>query len=451
MIRRALSQEPDLKPRLEHSRHCTSACLFPPIEVLSQYQHRRVYCVSNCSLQSTTDETTSYIIVKPKLSIFNHLALNTLKQQTMKSISFKASFFISLRITRADAFQCAPSNTASSCPFGTTQWRRATEAQPQRNSHNRKDSMESGMVADPAILDVVSYLPSLTLGDPIVGLAHSRPSPTVEAEILSNMSHVALDLFGFLNPERFLLRLSALLGRMMLMAADYDVDHKISADEMLFQGGMLALSAKQFMSSWCRIRGAQQKYGDVSFRERVVYQLFFSPVGVSWLQFRSLVASCVDRVEVQPNETLETINHNGEQVAYWLYNGQVAMRHRADSPLAQEMHHRRGKPVGRQVSIEDSKVDGKSTKEFGLLAGPGALSALVDFGVEEDGAGESLQLVVGDMGATMMRVNVAKLRELMDDDEKIDKTVRNLVLLSRRSKMQSVFAAANETVAVQSA
>jgi hypothetical protein len=190
MIRRALSQEPDLKPRLEHSRHCTSACLFPPIEVLSQYQHRRVYCVSNCSLQSTTDETTSYIIIKPKLSLFNHLTLNTLKQQTMMSISSKASFLmIFLRITRADAFQCAPSNTARSCPFGTTQLRRATKAQPQHNSHNRKDSMERGMVADPAILDVaVSYLPSLTLRDPIVGLAHSRPSPTVEAEILKLVS-----------------------------------------------------------------------------------------------------------------------------------------------------------------------------------------------------------------------------------------------------------------------
>jgi hypothetical protein len=214
---------------------------------------------------------------------------------------------------------------------------------------------------------------------------------------------------------------------------------------------MLALSAKQFMSSWCRIRGSSQKYSDVSFRERVAYQLFFSPVGVSWLQFRSLVASCVDWVEVQPNETLETINQNGEQVVYWLYNGQVAVRHRADSPLMQEMHHRRGKPVGRKVSTEDSKLDRKSTKEFGLLAGPGALAALADFGVVEDGAGESLHLMVGDMGATMMRVNVAKLRELMDDDEKIDKTVRNLVLLSMRSKMQSMFAAVNETVAVQSA
>jgi hypothetical protein len=310
------------------------------------------------------------------------------------------------------------------------------------------------MVVGPTLL---FDLPSITLGDPTIFglLAHSRPPPTVEAEILSDMAHVAVDLIGFLNPELLWLRLSTLLGRLMFMAADYDVDQRISTEEIFFQGGMLALSAKQFTSSWCQMSGGAsiaQTYGEVSFRERVVYQVIFSPAGLSWLQFRSLVATCIDWVEAQPNETLDTINQNGEQVAYWLYNGQITVRHRTDSPLmAREMHHRRGKPLGRKKINEDRKEDGNSiTTEYGLLAGAGAWTALVDFSFEENSngaAGESLQLLVGVKGATMMRFKVAKLRELMDDDEKLDKAVRNLVLLSMRSKMQSMFAAAihNET------
>jgi hypothetical protein len=187
-------------------------------------------------------------------------------------------------------------------------------------------------------------------------------------------------------------------------------------------------------SSWRQMQGFMtQVYDDVSFRDRVVHQVLFSPVGVSWLQFRSLVATCIDLVEVQPNETLDTLHQtSGEQVAYWLYSGQVTARHWSGSPLmVLQMHNRRGKPVCRDNSIsdEDSNVDGKSAisiKECGLLAGSYAVSALVDLGdIEEDngtGAGQSLQLTVGEKGAAMMIINVAKLRGLMDDAEKFDKT-----------------------------
>ena len=307
-----------------------------------------------------------------------------------------------------------------------------------------RSSVELKLLPDPSIIEglvnTVS-LPSLTLADPMMLFAYTKPTPLVEAEILNNIAHLALDLFGFLTPERFLLRASALLGRLMLMAADYVPDEKITTDELIFQCGMLGLTTKQLLSSWKKMVGAPQNYRDISFRDRVVYQVLFSPVGVSWLQFRSLVASCIDWVDFAPQEALRTTNEEGELIAYWLYNGKVAVKHESDAYMTQIMHRRRGKPVSEKgdVSVKSKKRD------FGILADHGAFSALVEYDSDESDVVASSLLVAGETGATVLRINVTCLRDLMDDDENLDKTIRNLILLSMRSKIQALFSAVNQT------
>ena len=89
---------------------------------------------------------------------------------------------------------------------------------------------------------------SLLLGSvaaPLAGLttAGSSVPPTLEAEVLTDLSHVSLDLASlFLGSGVLVLRLAAVLGRLCSIGADYLPDHKMLPEEMIFQSFMLLLA-----------------------------------------------------------------------------------------------------------------------------------------------------------------------------------------------------------------
>jgi hypothetical protein len=73
--------------------------------------------------------------------------------------------------------------------------------------------------------------------------------PSLEAESLTVMAHLALDFSGFaLSPSRSLLRLFAVLGRIFAISADYVVDHSIHTEELIIQLFLISVAVKELLS-----------------------------------------------------------------------------------------------------------------------------------------------------------------------------------------------------------
>jgi hypothetical protein len=75
--------------------------------------------------------------------------------------------------------------------------------------------------------------------------------PNVEAEVLTDMSHLALDFTSLLNSssKKALLKRSLVIGRVLVILADYLPDHSIHPEELVIQLFMLGLAIKNLASS----------------------------------------------------------------------------------------------------------------------------------------------------------------------------------------------------------
>jgi hypothetical protein len=71
--------------------------------------------------------------------------------------------------------------------------------------------------------------------------------PTVEAGLLTGMAHVMLDFSGFVNPSKRELRLFALIGRLLVLSADYLPDHLIKPEELVVQLFLLSITMKELV------------------------------------------------------------------------------------------------------------------------------------------------------------------------------------------------------------
>jgi hypothetical protein len=70
--------------------------------------------------------------------------------------------------------------------------------------------------------------------------------PDIEAEVLTDMSHV-LDLSGIFSPSKSRLRLFSIVGRIFTIYADYLPDHTIHPEELAVQLFLLGVSMREIV------------------------------------------------------------------------------------------------------------------------------------------------------------------------------------------------------------
>jgi hypothetical protein len=74
-------------------------------------------------------------------------------------------------------------------------------------------------------------------------------NPSVEAESLTVLAHVALDFSGFvMSPSRSLLRLFTVIGRVFAISADYVADQTIHTEELIIQLFLISVAIKELLS-----------------------------------------------------------------------------------------------------------------------------------------------------------------------------------------------------------
>ena len=269
----------------------------------------------------------------------------------------------------------------------------------------------------------------------------------LEVEILNDISHVALDASTFLSPNTAWLRLCNVIGRILILSSDYiqsDVMN-ITPDEWVFESIMLAISTQLFLKSAAPLMLAAFS-SSLSVRDRRAYYLLFEAVGLTILQFKSLIASkTLDWVEYEPNETVEI----GEYM-YFLYSGEAGDKKEA---ITLNMGASSSSRLSIQMTEKSSDSSTRiSNRIFGDVQFAEALEAAASEktkktskskkgkanmkqGTNSTSTSQARSFVVGSTGAVMLRISTSKLLKLMKDDNELTNSIQRLVLLYMQERL----------------
>jgi hypothetical protein len=297
---------------------------------------------------------------------------------------------------------------------------------------------------------ITSSLPNILSASSVL-LASSDAK--LELEIMNDFSHVALDMSTLLNPNTVWLRLCNVVGRILIISADYIQKGNTTPDEWVFQLAMLAISTRLFMSSALPLIFAVFSVSTLSVRDRRIYSLLFESVGLSVLQFKTLLASeTLEWIQFEPNASVEL---NGEYM-YFLYSGEatthvnvISKNEDTISTISHESNSNSNDAelgVGNRVFGDvqfakalESSVYKNSMKSRKSDKRPKAQAA-------SDSNSTSVapsRFVVGSNGASMLRISTDKIIKLMKNDNELTSSIQRLVSLCMQEKLSRLLREGN--------
>jgi hypothetical protein len=278
-------------------------------------------------------------------------------------------------------------------------------------------------------------------------------SPQLETEILDYVSHLDLDVSTSLPPRTAWIRLFNVISRLMIITSDYIQDDTITLDEWAFQATMLAVSLHLFVQSVLPLIMALQSITVLTVRERRTYSLLFQNVGLSVLQFKSLLASTtLDWVEYKPYTSIDLDG----QYMYFVYSGKVTLPvsgsgefkdYNSDDEGSSSVPERLGssriigevqfakaleEPLYKSASSWSGMMNSTRDKKFKQDE---VSHSATTTNIVTPAAASMSRFVVGASGASILRISTHKLLRLMENDQELSTSIQRLVLSCMQEKL----------------
>jgi hypothetical protein len=262
---------------------------------------------------------------------------------------------------------------------------------------------------------------------------------------MNDASNVALGVSSLLNPSTVWLRLCNVLGRILIISAD--IQKGITApDEWVFQLTMLGILMRLLLGSAMPLVFAVFSISSLSVRDRRTFSLLFESVGLTVLQYKTLLASpMLDWIQYEPNTSVEL---DGSYM-YFLYSGEATTQLAAVTGNNEDTSDTTSNP---ESNSNDTEL-GVSNRIFGDVQFASALESLVykkttkssksdkkaqSQVVVPDGNSTAVaesRFVVGSQGASMLRISTDKIIKLMKNDNELTSSIQRLVSVSMQEKL----------------
>ena len=333
----------------------------------------------------------------------------------------------------------------------------------------------------------------------ILDFSDTMEDPQVESELLTDVAHVALDLITFASPTRALLRLSLCVGRMLAIAADWVPDHYLHPEEWIFQGFMLAVSFGLLAKTALPVLPALLHQSTNRYGEKRAYgALFKRHGGLSWVQTKMILAGGgAVWFELEEGEVVvmmeegkeEATNANGENAngnvdvvqghdgyLYWLQKGEAELlicsgdtclsKERAiatasssssdasidevailgELEFARKMQEQQSKAkAAKSAKAAKNKKADKKTAKDAAVATEMTSAANGNDNLEKSSSNDisttsttTTKIRAGPAGATLLRLDAARLLKLMDDDDALADGIRSIVFAGMQDKLRRV-------------
>jgi hypothetical protein len=265
---------------------------------------------------------------------------------------------------------------------------------------------------------------------------------TSEISLLHDASNIALDVSTVVTRNTAWLRLCNVVGRIVILSADCIQGDGISPVEWVLQTTMLVIATRLLIQTAWPLMAAVLLTSSLSVKDRRAYALLFRPVGLTVLQFKTLLASkTLDWIEFQPNESMELTG----QCMYFLYSGDINT-YDADSKT------RINKDVIGGIEITST---GKEIEQcvghriFGDVQFAKVLESSVYVKAAKNIKGDKRprnrenetnlsspsSSIVSLNGASVLRISTPRLLKLMENDDELSCSIQRFVLLSMQKKL----------------
>jgi hypothetical protein len=284
-----------------------------------------------------------------------------------------------------------------------------------------------------------------SLASVMLAYATAAADPKLELELMNDASNVALGVSSLLNPSTVWLRLCNVLGRILIISAD--IQKGITApDEWVFQLTMLGILMRLLLGSAMPLVFAVFSISSLSVRDRRTFSLLFESVGLTVLQYKTLLASTtLDWIQYEADTSVELDG----SFMYFLYSGE------ATTQLAVTSNKEDTFDTSVESIRSDAKLLGASNRIFGDVQFAAALESLVykkttkscksdkkaqSQVVVPDGNSTAVaesRIVVGSQGASMLRISTDKIIKLMKNDNELTSSIQRLVSVSMQEKLRS--------------
>lgn len=267
-----------------------------------------------------------------------------------------------------------------------------------------------------------------------------------EAAILSDLSGATEDLLMVFAPEMIILRLGGLIGKILELASDYLPNKSIRGDELLVN--LPVIAATGFLLSRSALPLIQAQFVAVDRRDLTAYMKCFKPVGITMLQFKAMKSTgCFDWIYCEPGEILiDEKNYDGDPAT--------------NSTVCDELYNDEGKYLywqldgtvkrsfrGKQISIIERKSGRhiNNPRAQGLLGDTSFLYHMENESTMGDGGTDGctspfhpITTITVVSRSRMLRIDGEKLQDLMDHDDRLESSIRLLLLKSLRQKISNL-------------
>lgn len=266
--------------------------------------------------------------------------------------------------------------------------------------------------------------------------------PLLEAEVLTDLAHISLDLFTVLGPARLATRLAAIVGRLLAMLADYVPDHKVLPEELVFQAIMMVVAFAGLFQALLPVALASLVPSDTMMRDGKVFTTVFEPAGMTWSQYKAMRAYCADWVQVEPGQVIcsdgsTSDDDDDDDHIYWLYRGEVEVRSANASKLLCRVNAGPRAPANCTIGETRGTTKKQTSSGERFL---GATHLLTGSSFTEHQAGIPTVTIATSSGvgvpsgATLLRIRAGKLKILLESDPDMAETMRRVAFSSLRDK-----------------
>ena len=233
-------------------------------------------------------------------------------------------------------------------------------------------------------------------------LSNAAPAPTpfMLSEILTDLSHVALDLVTLWGPSAVVVRLAAVIGRIFVVIADYLPDSFINPEEVMFQSFMLVAALAGLVQGIMPQLLGQFLAPAPTFRDGKAYKAWGQPAGMTWDQYKALTVNVLEWKELSPGQSLHvTLPQNESNVntttLYWLYKGEVAIERNGNKKKAHS--------ISRNGNGHLRQVDGAQYVDLASFQSTASETSPTD-------------ITAGSQGATLLVCHMDRLAPLLRHD-----------------------------------
>lgn len=265
-----------------------------------------------------------------------------------------------------------------------------------------------------------------------------------QAEVLTDMAHLTLDLATLFGPAKLVIRAAAVVGRMAAMGADYLPDHFMLPEELVFQVFMLGIAWTALVQSAMPVILSSMA-NNITVKDGKAFSVLFEPAGMTWPQYKALSVTALDWVTVPAGQMITSqeglaVSEDATQddYVYWLYQGNALVS--SEGIVLQNVTRNKNGPVNAGTGWLGetrllSTIQEKDRRRNGKSKSSKAASTTPNKHNKESASKKRTTFTAGEQGATLLRIHTSNLTKLMEHNVELAQAVRSLLFQGMQDKL----------------